>query len=123
MLNSNIVRLRKKKGLKQIEFAKALGVSQSAVSHWETGRSIPETPQLFQLAEFFGISIDELVGDDDFFPRPQSTPPLMLEGGDATGWPEDELDRQLREEWSSLPDEIKKSTIAYIKFQKYGTKE
>lgn len=60
MLNKNITRLRKSKGLTQVEFAKQLHVTQSAVSHWESGRSIPDTVQLFRIAEFFGVSVEEL---------------------------------------------------------------
>ena len=60
MLQGNIARLRKNHGLTQVEFAKQLHVTQSAVSHWESGRSIPDTVQLFRIAEFFNVSVDEL---------------------------------------------------------------
>lgn len=60
MLNKNITRLRKSKGLTQVDFAKQLHVTQSAVSHWESGRSIPDTVQLFRIAEFFGVSVEDL---------------------------------------------------------------
>jgi transcriptional regulator with XRE-family HTH domain len=60
MLNKNITRLRKSKGLTQVDFAKQLHVTQSAVSHWESGRSIPDTVQLFRIAEFFGVTVEEL---------------------------------------------------------------
>ena len=60
MLSKNITRLRKSKGLTQVDFAKQLHVTQSAVSHWESGRSIPDTVQLFRIAEFFGVSVEAL---------------------------------------------------------------
>ena len=60
MLNENIARLRKNRGLTQVEFSKQLHVTQSAVSHWESGRSLPDTVQLFRIAEFFGVSVEEL---------------------------------------------------------------
>lgn len=60
MLSKNIARLRKSRGLTQVELAKALHVTQSAVSHWESGRSIPDTVQLFQIAEFFGTTVDDI---------------------------------------------------------------
>lgn len=60
MINKNITRLRKSKGLTQVDFAKQLHVTQSAVSHWESGRSIPDTVQLFRIAEFFGVSVEDL---------------------------------------------------------------
>lgn len=60
MLNENIARLRKNRGLTQVEFSKQLHVTQSAVSHWESGRSVPDTVQLFRIAEFFGVSVETL---------------------------------------------------------------
>lgn len=60
MLNINITRLRKAKGLTQVEFAKQIHVTQSAVSHWESGRSVPDTVQLFRIAEFFGVTVEDL---------------------------------------------------------------
>lgn len=69
MLGKTIAQMRKERGLTQDEFAKILHVSQSAVSHWERGRSLPDTLQLFQVAEFFGVTVDELkaqiVADDE----------------------------------------------------------
>ena len=41
MKNNNYKKMRVKLGLTQVTLAKKLGVKQSAVSHWETGRSIP----------------------------------------------------------------------------------
>lgn len=64
MLNSNIAKLRKKHGLTQIEFAKQLHVTQAAVSHWENGRANPDTFQLFKIAQFFNMSVDELSGNE-----------------------------------------------------------
>lgn len=60
MLNKNITRLRRSRGLTQVEFAKLIHVTQSAVSHWESGRSVPDTLQLFRIAEFFGVTVEAL---------------------------------------------------------------
>ena len=64
MLSSNITKLRKQHGLTQIEFAKKLHVTQSAVSHWESGRSMPDTTQLVNIAELFGMTVDALTGKE-----------------------------------------------------------
>ena len=64
MLSSNIAKLRKRNGLTQIEFAKKLHVTQSAVSHWESGRSMPDTTQLFNIAQLFGMTVDALSKPD-----------------------------------------------------------
>ena len=70
MLSSNIAKLRKRNGLTQIEFAKKLHVTQSAVSHWESGRTMPDTTQLFNIAQLFGMTVDELSsGSHDAVPN------------------------------------------------------
>jgi transcriptional regulator with XRE-family HTH domain len=56
-----IQEVRKGKGLTQKELADRLGVSDKAVSKWETGRSMPDTSLLEPLCEELGISINELL--------------------------------------------------------------
>ena len=53
--------LRKQKGVTQEEMGKALGVSMQAVSRWENGGA-PDILLLPALADYFGVSIDELFG-------------------------------------------------------------
>lgn len=57
-----IVTKRREKGLTQEELANYIGVSKASVSKWETGQSYPDITFLPQLATFFNISIDELMG-------------------------------------------------------------
>lgn len=57
-----IINKRKEKGLTQDELASHIGVSKAAVSKWEMGQSYPDITFLPQLAAFFNISIDELMG-------------------------------------------------------------
>lgn len=57
-----IINKRKEKGLTQDELASYIGVSKAAVSKWEIGQSYPDITFLPQLAAFFNISIDELMG-------------------------------------------------------------
>lgn len=54
--------LRKKNKLTQEELAKALGVSRGAYASWENGRRKPDFLQLSNIANFFDVSIDYLVG-------------------------------------------------------------
>lgn len=56
-----IYTLRKEKGMTQAELGEQLGLTDKAVSRWETGESYPETAQLIPLSAFFDISIDELL--------------------------------------------------------------
>ena len=56
--------LRKNKGLTQEELAEVLYVSRTAVSKWESGRGYPKIQSLKDLADFFGISIDDLLSGE-----------------------------------------------------------
>lgn len=60
----NLKLLRTVKGKDQNDVATALNVSPKTISHWETGYTEPSVNQLIQLADFFEVSIDELVGRD-----------------------------------------------------------
>ena len=57
-----LVENRHKKGITQDELAAHIGVSKGAVSKWETGSSLPDISLLPQLASYFDISIDALIG-------------------------------------------------------------
>ena len=59
-IGDNIARLRKEKGWTQAELGEKLGVSNQAVSKWESGMTSPDLMLLPTLADTFGIYIDEL---------------------------------------------------------------
>ncbi|MBO5275456.1 MAG: helix-turn-helix transcriptional regulator [Clostridia bacterium] len=61
-LNENIYFFRKQKGMTQGELAAKLGVSDQAVSKWESAQCCPDLSLLPQLAEIFGVSLDTLFG-------------------------------------------------------------
>lgn len=61
-LSENITRLRHEKKLTQEELADYLGVTKASVSKWENAQSMPDILLLPQLAVFFGVTIDELIG-------------------------------------------------------------
>lgn len=61
-LNERIVLLRKEKGITQEELAQALGVTNQAVSKWESAQCCPDIQLLPDIATFFDVSIDWLMG-------------------------------------------------------------
>lgn len=65
-LCGNLRALRKQQGLTQEQLAEAVGVTAGAVSKWEKGQSAPELGLLMELADFFDVSVDALLG---FSPR------------------------------------------------------
>lgn len=60
-IGETIFRFRKKKKITQEELGNFIGVSTAAVSKWESGNSYPDITLLPLLADFFGVSIDELL--------------------------------------------------------------
>lgn len=66
MKEINIARIitdkRRAKGITQDQLATYIGVSKASVSKWETGQSYPDITFLPQLASYFNISIDDLMG-------------------------------------------------------------
>lgn len=63
-LSSNIRSLRKEKGLTQEQIAEVFGVTVGAVHKWEAGMSTPELTLMMEIADFFDVSLDTLVGFD-----------------------------------------------------------
>lgn len=59
-----IKELRIKKGLTQLQFCQKLNISQSTLSGWESGKWQPDNDTLIKLADFFGVSVDYLLGRD-----------------------------------------------------------
>lgn len=62
---NKIVELRTQLNLSQTELAKMLGVTNKAVSKWETGKSKPTTNVIRKLAALFRIDINELLSLKD----------------------------------------------------------
>lgn len=53
--------LRQEKGISQSELGKMLGVTNKAVSKWETGTAKPNTKLLPQIADILGVTVEELL--------------------------------------------------------------
>ena len=58
--------LRIEKSVTQLELAKLVNMSKMAISHWEKGHSEPSISQLIILSDFFGVSVDYLIGKTDY---------------------------------------------------------
>ena len=63
-LAENIRKNRRENNLSQEMFAERLGVSFQTISKWERGECYPDIEMLPQIANFFGITIDALLGAD-----------------------------------------------------------
>lgn len=60
-----IMMRRKQKGLTQAKLAEQINVSNKTISRWETGEGFPEISLLKPLAEALGMTVDELLSDEE----------------------------------------------------------
>ena len=60
MFKDNLVQMRKLLQLTQEDIAEKLGVARQSVAKWEAGESIPDLDKCKQLADIFGVSLDDL---------------------------------------------------------------
>lgn len=59
--SQNLSHLRKTKNLTQLQLAEKLNYSDKAVSKWEVGSVMPDVETLTHIAEFFGITVNDLI--------------------------------------------------------------
>jgi len=57
--------LRKEKNLNQSEVAEELGIARTTYANYEQGKRFPGKENLIAIAEYFGVSIDYLLGETD----------------------------------------------------------
>jgi transcriptional regulator with XRE-family HTH domain len=90
-LAENIIMLRRKKGVTQDELASFLSVTKASVSKWETKLSYPDILLLPQIAAYFDVSIDELLGYEPQMSSEQIKKCYLELAGDFAKLPFDEV--------------------------------
>lgn len=64
IFDRNLKKLRKDKNLTQEELAGFLGISFQSISKWERNEGYPDITMLPILANYFDVTVDELIGSD-----------------------------------------------------------
>ena len=59
-----IASCRKEQGMTQVVLAEKLGISDRAVSKWETGKAMPDSGIMLELCEFLKINVNELLSGE-----------------------------------------------------------
>ena len=59
-MKNRIEEIRKARGIRQEEFANAMGVSRQTISSLETGRYNPSIYLAYKIAKYFGLTIEEV---------------------------------------------------------------
>jgi len=67
---SNIINLRTAHGLTQAELGAKLNYSDKTISKWERGEAIPDAYVLTQIAELFGVTVDDLLSSHSKWEAP-----------------------------------------------------
>lgn len=62
MRNNRVSFLRSERGLTQEDLSKALQITRSSISHYESGRREPDMATLDRMAKYFDCSVDYLIG-------------------------------------------------------------
>lgn len=65
-IKNRIRDLREDLDLRQIDVAEATGIDQKTLSNYETGKTNPDSYSIIQLAEFFQVTTDYLLGYSNF---------------------------------------------------------
>ena len=77
-LSEKLYKLRKKSGLSQEQLAEQLNVSRQAISKWESGTSIPESDKLISISNYFNVSLDYLMKEDNAQSKDESQTEKMV---------------------------------------------
>ena len=60
--------LRRERGISQLKLAMDLNMNQNSISRYETMERQADYKTLIRFADYFGVSLDYLLGRDDFLP-------------------------------------------------------
>ena len=105
MFQIRLKELREVRKLSQAKLADALGVRQSTVAMWENGKNKPEFDTLTRIADFFNVSVDDLVGKIE-----TKKAPVESDKGDLPA-----MEREFIELFELLPAEKRKTIVAVMK--------
>ena len=75
---------RRRTGLTQAQLADKLGVTNKAVSKWETGKAKPSTNQIRKIAVLYGLSVERLLNKREENKKMQISK-IVITGGPCGG--------------------------------------
>ena len=64
MVYDRIFHLMQERGVRASDIVKRTGIKQSTITEWKMGRASPGVNALVMLADYFGVTVDYLVGHD-----------------------------------------------------------
>ena len=98
--------IRKKCGITMKELGAEIGVAESTISQYETGKRQPDYETLLKLGEFFGVSVDYILTGKEKAPTPEDEREITF----------DDFTYAMYEEGKELTDENKKKLLEMAQF-------
>jgi len=99
----NLIKLRKIDNLNQQQLAAKIRVTRNVISDWEIGRSSPNVGYLNQLADYFGVSVDYILGREEHEYQKQKQPHIVQQSG-------------VEQLYNKLPQDLQTQAYAYMEF-------
>lgn len=103
MLSEQLKKLRKSQNLSQVKFAKIFNISNGTIAMWETGKRQPDSEMLSKIADYFGVSVDYLLGRTETMPKAKGVKIPVL-GNVAAGIPIDAIEEII--DYEEIPEEM-----------------
>lgn len=110
----NLLNLMNESGINTIELGKILGVSDESISNWRKGKSVPKIDVAMKIAEYFRVSLDELLGKPLNTEQASVALPLvgMVSAGPFEILNEDQWDEKRTVQARLLADRPKRECVA-----------
>lgn len=115
---NRIKALRSKKGIKQIELAAAVNVSQAALSGYETGKYEADLETYKRIASYFGVSLGYLLGEDSPDDKREDYIRIPVLGRVAAGIPIDAIEEII--DWEDISADMAAGGAEYFGLQIKG---
>ena len=109
----HLIQIRKSKKLRQQDVADRIGVQRSTYGKYETGDSEPDLKTLKKLAEFFGTTVEYLIGNtDDPSPNKKEGYRIPVLGRVAAGIPLTAIENI--EDWEEIDPDMLRGGSEYV---------
>ncbi len=102
MFKDQFSKYRKARHLTQTDMADILNVSRGAIGNWESGSRIPDTDMLHKIADYFRVTIDDLLGHSSAHDPADNWVPVI--GDVAAGIPLDAIEDTDPDDWEQITE-------------------
>ncbi|MGN0960619.1 MAG: LexA family protein [Christensenellales bacterium] len=106
--------LRKSANLTQMQLADILHVAYGTVAMWETNKRQPDFDMMKTIADFFGVSIDYLIGRSEENTKKTGIIKIPVYGTIPAGIPTEMIDNSFIEDYEEIPGDMCRGGCTYF---------